>query len=127
MRRVFPDGQSRRDAIRAALTVGIYAAPAVLSTAVPRIVHAQHSVAHTATLAGTVRSDQGGNPPIAGATVTVGGRTATTDAVGAYTISNAPTGTVVVTTSRSGFGTRMDTINIALTGTTIFSPTLFLD
>jgi len=63
--------------------------------------------------------------PINGATVAItGGPSATTNASGAYTINNPPTGQRTVQTSASGFTTRMDTVSIAASGTTTFSTSL---
>ncbi len=59
------------------------------------------TVSSIATLTGTVKSDQ--NAPIAGATVTVGAKSATTDANGVYTVEFSEGGNGTVTASADGF------------------------
>ena len=53
-------------------------------------------------VSGTVNSSAGGNVG-AGAIVTVGGVTGTTDSNGVYSVSNVPAGNVTVTASMSGY------------------------
>lgn len=113
---------SRRDAMKAALKVGIYAAPVVLSATNPSPAAAQAS-GPTGILTGTISSSANGSP-IAGATVAVGSVSALTNASGVYTIPNAPSGSRVVTSSAAGFSTRTDTVNITAGGTTTFSAAL---
>jgi hypothetical protein len=115
---------SRRDAMKTALKVGAYAAPVILSVAVPSTALAQVS-GGTGTLSGTI-SSAGTGLPIAGATVTVGGRSATTNASGVYTVTLVPSGPQVVATSAANFSSRTDTVTIAATGTTAFSTALVL-
>ncbi len=115
-------GVSRRQAIKTALTVGTYAAPLILSAAVPAPVAAQAS-GPTGALTGTV-SSAANAAPIAGATVTVGSASALTNGSGVYTIPNAPSGLRSVSTSAPGFSTRTDSVNIAAGGSTLFSTAL---
>jgi uncharacterized protein YfaP (DUF2135 family) len=113
---------SRREAMKTALAVGAYAAPLVLTAAVPATVSAQVS-GGTGTLTGTVTNATNG-VPIAGATVTVGGVQGVTNASGVYSIPNAPSGVRTVVTSATGFASRSDAVTIAAAGSTTFSPSL---
>lgn len=117
-------GPSRREAMKTALKVGAYATPVILSAAVPAPVAAQVT-GPTGTLTGTIRSASS-SLPIAGATVTVATVSATTNASGVYTISNAPSGVRSVTTSAPGYITRTDSVNITPGGSTSFSTALVL-
>ena len=113
---------SRREAMKAALKVGVYAAPVILSATIPSPVSAQVS-GPTGILTGIISSSSTGLP-ISGATVAVGTVSAVTNASGVYTIANAPSGSRVVTTSAPGFSTRTDTVNIVAAATTTFSTAL---
>ena len=113
---------SRRDAMKTALMVSAYAAPAILSASIPATASAQVSGGF-GTLTGTISSSANGLP-ISGATVTVGGVSATTNGSGVYTLANAPSGSRSVTVSATSFSSRTDTVSIAATGTTVFSTAL---
>jgi hypothetical protein len=113
---------SRREAMKTALKAGAYAAPVILAASVPTPVSAQVS-GPTGTLTGTVSNASNGSP-IPGATVSVAGVSAVTNASGVYTIANAPAGTRTVTTTASGFTTRTDTVNIVAGSSTTFSTAL---
>lgn len=117
-----PPPPSRRDALKTALRAGAYAAPAILASSVATPVSAQVT-GPTGTLTGTVTNAQNGQP-IAGATVSVGGVSTTSNSSGQFTIPNAPAGTRTVTTSASGFTTRTDTVNIVAGSSTTFNPSL---
>lgn len=116
------DSPTRRDAIKTALKVGAYTVPVVLSASVPSRVAAQVTPP-TGALTGTIRNASNGQP-LPGATVAVGGVSATTNANGVYTIPNAPSGPQSVQTSAPGFSPRTDTVNIAPGSTTEFSTAL---
>lgn len=117
-----PKDPSRREAMKTALKAGAYVAPVVIAANMPSTVHAQVS-GPTGILTGTVTNAQNAQP-IAGAVVTVSGRTATTNASGVYSIANAPAGSVTVTTTASGFTTRTDTVTVTAGGSTSFSMSL---
>lgn len=117
-----PKDPSRRDAMKTALKAGAYVAPVVIAANLPTTVQAQVS-GPTGTMTGTVTNAQNAQP-IAGAVVTVGGRTATTNASGVYSIPNAPAGSVTVTTTATGFTTRTDTVTVTAGGSTSFSMSL---
>ena len=116
-----PKDPSRRDAMKAALKAGAFAAPVIIAASVPARVSAQVS-GPTGTLQGTVTNAQNGNP-IAGATVNVGGITATTNASGQFTMT-VPAGSRTVTTSASGFNTRTDTVTVTAGAATTVNPSL---
>lgn len=117
-----PEGPSRRDAIKTALKAGAYAAPVILAAGRPIPVSAQVT-GPTGGLSGTV-TDASTASPIVGATVTVGGASATTDGAGAYTIPDAPAGLRSVQTSATGYITRTDSVDIMAGGSTVFSTAL---
>jgi hypothetical protein len=77
----------------------------------------------TGTLSGTITNARTGQA-LSGATVTVGGLSATSGGNGVYTLTNAPAGAQTVQTSASGFTTRTDPVTIAAAGTTTFSTSL---
>jgi thermitase len=64
------------------------------------------------TITGTVTA-AGGGSPIAGATVTDGTRTTTTDASGEYTIAGVPPGTYQVTASKPGYESSSLTVTVS--------------
>ena len=73
----------------------------------------------TGTLSGTVRSSAAGNPVIAGATVSLGSRTTTTNGSGVYTFSGIPAGTYpTVTASPAGFTPQTFTSLVVTQGAT---------
>jgi hypothetical protein len=73
----------------------------------------------TGSISGTVTKAADGTP-IGGATISVDtGQSATTDASGAYTITNVPTGTRSVTASASGFESQTKTATVNENQTTI--------
>jgi uncharacterized protein YfaP (DUF2135 family) len=116
---------SRREAMKTALKVGVYAAPIVLSASIPATASAQVSGA-AATVTGTISSAATGLP-IAGATVTVSGDyVGTTNSSGIYIIFAVPPGTREIIVRASGFSSRSDSVGIASTGTTNFSTALVL-
>jgi len=55
------------------------------------------------TLSGVVRSGSSTGPVLAGATVSIAGKTATTDSAGAFSIAGIASGTYTLTISRTGF------------------------
>jgi len=55
------------------------------------------------TLSGTVRSGSGTGAPLAGATVTVAGRSATSNGAGTYSISGIPAGSYAVGAAETGY------------------------
>jgi hypothetical protein len=115
---------SRREVMKAALVVSAYAAPAILSVAVPGTASAQVSGGPTGTLSGIISNASNGLP-IAGATVqVVGGGSAVTNASGAYTIAGVSAGSRTVQTSAPGFTTRTDPVSVAASVTTTFSTAL---
>jgi thermitase len=65
----------------------------------------------TGSITGTV-TDAKVASPVAGATVTDGTRTTTTDAIGKYTIANVPPGTYQVTASKSGYESTSSTATV---------------
>ncbi len=71
----------------------------------------------TGTISGGVFKTSDGTA-ISGATVSGGGVSATTNASGAYTLNNVPTGAVSVTASASGFQSSTQTVTVTA-GTTI--------
>ena len=77
------------------------------------------------TLTGVVTSAASGHP-VAGATVTVGTRSVTTDTNGQFEFTNVPVGTVTVQSSASRYAARTDTVIIAATGTTKMGTALVL-
>jgi hypothetical protein len=114
---------SRREVMKAALVATAYAAPAILSVAVPKTASAQVS-GPTGTLSGIISNASNGLP-IAGATVqVVGGGSATTNASGAYTIAGVAAGARTVQTSAPGFTSRTDPVSVAAGVTTTFSTAL---
>ena len=118
-----PKDPSRRDAMKTALKAGAYVAPVVIAANLPKSVHAQHVSGPTGVLSGVISNAQNGNP-IAGAIVTVGTRTATTNASGQYSIPDAPAGSVTVTSTATGFANRTDTVTVVAGTTTTFSASL---
>jgi uncharacterized membrane protein len=62
-------------------------------------------------ITGSVTDAEGGSP-IAGATVSDGTRTVTTDATGEYTIADVPAGTYQVTASKEGYQSSSTTVNV---------------
>lgn len=115
---------SRREAMKTAMKAGAYAAPVILSAAIPAVgVAAASPVPRTGTLTGRITRASNGQP-IAGATVRVGTVSTTTDANGNYTLNNAPAGVQTVLTSAPGFTSRSDQVTIAANGTTPFSTSL---
>ena len=68
--------------------------------------------------------DSKGNA-IAGATVTGAGLTATTNASGAYTLSNVPAGSVVLTASAPTYQPASETVTVT-TGNTTTAPAIML-
>jgi protocatechuate 3,4-dioxygenase beta subunit len=63
-------------------------------------------------ITGTVTDTEDGSP-VAGATVTDGTRTTTTDATGEYNIANMPPGTYQVTASKSGYESSSLTVTVS--------------
>ena len=117
-----PQDPSRREAMKTALKAGAYVAPVVIAANLPTTVNAQVS-GPTGVLTGIITNAQNAQP-IAGAVVSVGGRTATTSATGAYSIPNAPAGSVTVTTTATGFTTRTDTVAVVAGSSTSFNASL---
>ncbi len=117
-----PKHPSRRAAMKAALKAGAYVAPVVIAANLPTTVNAQVS-GPTGTLTGTVTNAQNGQP-IAGAVVTVGTRTATTNASGQYTLTLVPAGTRTVTTTATGFTTRTDSTSVVAGTSSAFNTSL---
>ena len=117
-----PKDPSRREAMKTALKAGAYVAPVVIAANMPTPVHAQVS-GPTGVLSGTITNALNGNP-VAGAIVTVGTRTATTNASGQYSIPNAPAGAVTVSTTATGFASRTDTVTVVAGTTTTFTASL---
>jgi hypothetical protein len=114
---------SRREVMKAALVATAYAAPAILSVAVPKTASAQVS-GPTGTLSGVITNASNGLP-IAGATEqVVGGGSATTNASGAYTIAGVAAGARTVQSSAPGFTSRTDPVSVAAGVTTTFSTSL---
>jgi thermitase len=64
-------------------------------------------------------TDADDGSPIAGATVSDGTRTATTDTSGGYTIADVPPGTYQVTASKSGYESSMSTVTVVSSGTAV--------
>jgi sugar lactone lactonase YvrE len=58
------------------------------------------------TVSGTVRQGSSTGPVLAGATVSIAGKTATTTSTGTFSIAGIPAGTYTVTISKSGFTTK---------------------
>jgi hypothetical protein len=108
--------------MKTALKAGAYAAPVIIAASVPTPVSAQVS-GPTGTLTGLITNAQNAQP-IAGATVSVGGVSATTAANGQFTIASAPAGTRTVTTSATGFTSRTDTVTITAGASTTFNASL---
>jgi len=71
-------------------------------------------------ITGSVTDAENGSP-IAGATVSGGTRTATTDATGKYTIANVPPGNYQVTASKSGYESSMSAVTIVSGGTAVMN------
>lgn len=117
-----PKDPSRREALKTALKAGAYVAPVVIAANLKTTVSAQVS-GPVGTLSGTITNAQNAQP-IAGAVVTVGTRTGTTNAQGQYTITNAPAGSRTITTTATGFATRTDTVNIVASASTAFNASL---
>ena len=69
-------------------------------------------------ITGSVTDAQDGSP-IAGATVTDGTRTATTDSSGEYTVADVPAGDYEVTASKEGYETSPLTVNVISGSTTL--------
>ena len=67
-------------------------------------------------ITGQVTDAEDGSP-ISGAAVTDGTRTATTDTLGKYTITDVPPGTYQVTVNKSGYGSLTSTVTIVSGGT----------
>jgi thermitase len=72
-------------------------------------------VSVSGSITGSVTDATNGSP-IAGATVTDGTRTATTDALGKYTITNVPPGTYQVTASKAGYENLTSTVTVVSGG-----------
>lgn len=108
--------------MKTALKAGAYVAPIVIAANLPTTVSAQVS-GPTGTLAGTVTNAQTGQP-IAGAVVTVGTRTATTNASGQYTLTLVPAGSRTVSTTATGFAARTDTANVVAGTSSAFNTSL---
>ena len=72
----------------------------------------------TGSITGTVTDAEDGSA-IAGATVTDGTRTTTTDATGGYTIADIPPGTYQVTASRSGYQSSSLTVTVVSGATAV--------
>ena len=68
-----------------------------------------------------------GHIPFAGATATIGGVSATTDANGYFLISGAPVGTQTVAISKPGFGTIFKSVSVAAGQTTVAAQENALD
>jgi len=68
------------------------------------------------TMTGSVTDAEDGSP-IAGATVSAGTRTTTTDTTGKYTVANVPPGTYEVTASKSGYESSTSTVTVVAGGT----------
>lgn len=117
-----PQDPSRREAMKTALKAGAYVAPVVIAATLPKTVSAQVS-GPTGALTGTITNAQNAQP-ISGAVVTVGARTATTNASGVYSIPNAPAGSVTVSTTATGFTARTDTVTVVAGSSTSFSASL---
>ncbi len=79
-----------------------------------------NEIATTGSITGKVTGAEDGSP-IAGATVTDGARTTTTDAAGGYTIANVPPGTYGVTASKSGYESSTSTVTVASGGTAVMN------
>ncbi|GFO65029.1 carboxypeptidase regulatory-like domain-containing protein [Geomonas paludis] len=62
--------------------------------------------APTFSVSGMVRAGSSSGPGLAGATVAMAGKTATTTSAGTYNLSGIPAGTYTVTISKSGYTTR---------------------
>lgn len=62
----------------------------------------------TYSMSGTVRSGSATGPILAGATVSIAGKTATTGKKGTFSISGISAGTYTLTVSKSGYGTYTD-------------------
>jgi thermitase len=71
-------------------------------------------------ITGSVTDAEDGSP-IAGATVTDGTRTATTDASGEYTIADVPVGSYEVTASKEGYHSSMSTVMVVSGGTAVMN------
>ncbi len=71
----------------------------------------------TGTITGSVFNASAGTV-IAGATVSGGGVTTTTNSSGSYTLSNVPAGSVSVTASATGFQSSTQTVTVTAGGTT---------
>ncbi|MBI4264117.1 MAG: carboxypeptidase-like regulatory domain-containing protein [Acidobacteria bacterium] len=89
----------------------------------PIITFGSFTVQTVGVLTGRITNSANGQG-ISGATVSVGGVSATTNSSGNYTINEAPGGVQSVQSSASGFNTRTDTVNIAIGGTTNHSVAL---
>jgi len=72
------------------------------------------------TITGRVTDAEDGSP-IAGATVSDGTRTTTTDTTGKYTIANVPPGTYEVTASKSGYESSTSTVTVLSGGTAVMN------
>jgi len=71
-------------------------------------------------ITGSVNHAENGSP-IAGATVSDGTRTATTDATGKYTIADVPPGTYQVTASKSGYESSTSSGTVVSCGTAVMN------
>ena len=69
-------------------------------------------------ISGSVTDSKDGSP-MAGATVSDGTRTATTDATGTYSIANVPPGTYQVTASKSGYQSSSLTVSVLAGATAV--------
>ena len=76
------------------------------------------------TLAGMITSS---GLPLSGVTVSVAGRTATTDGLGAYSVGSIPAGTYPVTFAKSGYATQTASVTISHLQTTTRSVSLVLE
>lgn len=117
-----PKDPSRRDAMKTALKAGAYVAPIVIAANIPATVSAQVS-GPTGTLTGTVTNAQNAQP-IAGAVVTVGTISATTNASGQYTLIGVPAGSRTITTTATGFAPRTDTATVVAGTSNAFNTSL---
>lgn len=103
------------------LTVSLSVSPGMLS--VGDLALSREASGGNGTVRGTVTDAQTGQP-LAGASVSVNGAAVTTDAGGAYTITNVAPGDVVVQASRSGYVSVAGSGQLAAGGVLIFSPAL---
>src|SRR5262249_17035797 len=76
---------------------------------------APDTAATTGTITGVVRSTASGNPPVAGATISVAGTSLSTTSGGdgSYTLANVPAGAQRLNASKTGF--RTATVSVTVT------------